>query len=116
MSEKKDEDKAEDVNSLVAKFQNLQQQLQSILMQKETFNLNKIEIERALEELEKASEDTAYKITGAIMVKKPVEELKKELNNTKEVVDIKIKSLEKTEKQLTEQLKNLQEKLKKIVK
>jgi len=106
----------EDPNTLISQFQITQQQLQNILVQKETLNINKMEIERALEELEKATDKTAYKITGNIMVTKPVAELKKELEDTKEAIDIRIKSLEKTEKRFTTQLKDLQEKLKKIIK
>ena len=50
------------------------------------------------------------------MVNKPVVELKKDLENTKEAVDIRIKGLEKTEKRITEQLKGLQAKLAKFIK
>lgn len=112
----KSEAKVEDANTLVARFQITQQQLQNILLQKETLNINKMELERAAEELEKTSDKTAYKITGNIMVSKPVEELKKDLESTKEAIEIRIKSLEKTEKRFSDQLKDLQEKLKKIIK
>jgi prefoldin beta subunit len=113
---KKAADMPEDPNAMVAKFQILQQQLQSILMQKETLNINKMEIERAIEELGKTKETTAYKITGNIMVSKPVAELKKDLANTQEAIDIRLKSMEKTEKRMTEQLKDLQAKLQKLIK
>lgn len=106
----------EDVNAMVARFQMLQQQLQNTLLQKETLNVNKMELERAVEELGKTAEKTAYKITGNIMVSKPVDELKKDLENTMEAVDIRVKGLEKTEKRLTEQLKDLQKKLEKLIK
>jgi len=113
---KKSEAGPEDVNVLVSRFQITQQQLQNVLLQKETLTLNKAEIDRAMEELEKMSDKTAYKITGNIMISKPVDELKKELENTKEAIEIRMKSLEKMEKRLTEQLKEMQEKLKDIIK
>lgn len=113
---KRAESKPDDPNALVAQFQILQQQLQSVLMQKETMSINKMEIDRALEELEKTSEKTAYKITGNVMVSKPVSELKKDLKNTKEAVDIRMKGLEKTEKRLMQQLKDIQVKLQKFIK
>jgi len=111
-----EEEVKEDTNTLVAKFQIAQQQLQGIVMQKETLNINKLEIERAMEELGKTKDKTAYKITGNIMVSKPVEELKKDLEETKEAIEIRIKSVEKTEKHLVDQLKGMQERLKKIIK
>jgi len=113
---KKAEDVDDDPNTLVMKFQIAQQQLQSILVQKETMNVNKIEIERALEELEKTKDKTAYKITGNIMLNKPVAELKKELSDTKEAIEIRVSGLEKTEKRLIDKLKDMQIKLAKIIK
>ena len=54
---------------------------------------------RFLKELEKSN--TAYKIVGNIMVSSDKEELLKELNSKKEVVELRIKTLEKQEKQIT---------------
>lgn len=107
------QDQAEE---LISEFQNYQQQLQSILIQKESLKIQNLEIDKALEELNATKQERAYKITGQIMVSKPVEELKKELKETKETIDIRIKSLEKTEERITNRLKELQTKLKDIVK
>ena len=106
----------EDAKKLVGQFQAYQQQLQSVLIQKESMKLQSSEIERALEELGKSKQKTAYKITGQIMVSKPISELKKELNENKEAIDVRLKSLEKTEKKIGDKLKELQEKLKEVVK
>jgi len=107
---------AEETKNLIAQFQNYQQQLQSILIQKESMKIQNLEIERALEELNSTNQKNAYKITGQIMVNKPVEELKKELNETKENIDVRIKSLEKNEERLNSKLKDLQAKLKEVIK
>lgn len=107
---------AEETKNLIAQFQNYQQQLQSILIQKESLKIQNLEIERALEELSSTNQKNAYKITGQIMVNKPVEELKKELNETKENIDVRIKSLEKNEERLNSKLKDLQAKLKEVIK
>lgn len=106
MQERKDD--------LIAQFQNYQQQLQNVLIQKESLKLQNIEIERALEELNSTKEKSAYRITGAIMVSKPVEELKKELNETKENIDIRMKGLEKTEEKISSKLREMQTKLKEV--
>jgi len=105
----------EDAKNLIAQFQGYQQQLQSILMQKESMKMQNMEIERALEELKSTNQKTAYKITGQIMVSKQVEELKKDLGETKENIDLRIKSLEKNEERLNVKLKDLQEKLKEVM-
>jgi len=103
-----------EMENLINQFQNYQQQLQNILIQKESLKLQNIEIEKALEELNSSKEKDAYKITGSIMVSKPIEELKKELNETKETLGVRIKSLERTEEKISLKLKEMQTKLKGI--
>ena len=52
--------------------------------------------------------DNAYKIVGAIMVELPSEEIKKDLNSKKEIVEIKIKNLDKQENKLKEESNSIQ--------
>lgn len=99
---------AKEEASAEEQFQFYQQQLQSIIIQKESLKLQTMEIGRAVEELEKTSQKNAYKIVGRIMISKPVEELKKELAEMKEEAELRIKSLEKTEERVTSKLKELQ--------
>jgi len=99
---------------MINQFQMYQQQLQSVLIQKESLRLQNIEIDNALEELNATKEEKAYKITGQIMISKTVEELKKELNESKELVGVRTKSLEKIEEKINSKLNELQEKLKEI--
>jgi len=106
----------EDPNQLVAQFQNYQQQMQSLLIQKESLKMQSIEVDKALKELEKTQQKSAYKISGQIMVSKPVEELKEELKEVKENIDVMIQSLQKSEDRLTSKLKELQEKLQEFMK
>lgn len=96
---------------IIAEFQNHQQQLQTILIQKETLKLQSLEVDKAMEELQKTAQKTAFKITGSIMISKPVEELKKDLEEAKESIELKIKSLEKSELRVNNKLKELQTKL-----
>jgi prefoldin beta subunit len=93
-------------------FQFYQQQLQTVLIQKESLKLQTAEIESALEELGKTEQKNAFKIVGNIMVSKSVEGLKKELQETKEEAELRIKSLEKTEERIMNKLKELQASMK----
>src|SRR2546428_9591085 len=106
----------EDTQEMVEEFQAYQQQLQSLLIQKESLKLQVIEIDKALEELNTTQQKTAYKITGSIMVSKSIDHLKKELQDTNEIVAVQIKSLEKSEERLNNKLKELQEKLQPVMK
>ncbi|MEM5794622.1 MAG: prefoldin subunit beta [Candidatus Aenigmatarchaeota archaeon] len=106
----------EETKNLLAQFQAYQQQLQTILIQKESIKIQVMETEKALEELNQTKEKNAYKISGQIMVLKPVEELKKELSEMKEDLEVRIKALEKSEEKLKDKLKELQNKLKDVLK
>jgi len=85
-----------------------QQQLQSLTIQKESLKLRKIEIENALEELKNTKQNSAYKISGNIMILKPIEELKKELEGEVSEIDLRLKSLEQAEEKIVNKLKELQ--------
>ena len=104
----------EDQKEMVVQFQTYQQQLQSILIQKESIKLQVMEMDKAMEELSNTKQDSAYKVTGNIMVSKAIPELKKELEENKEALDIRVKSLEKTEEKINSKLKELQGKLREV--
>ena len=90
----------------LSQLQMLEQSMQSLLMQKQQFQMQQVELESALKELERVEE--AYKIVGNIMVLSKKSELKEELNSKKEVIDLRIKNLEKQENQLREKASKLQ--------
>ncbi len=92
----------------IEQLQALEQNIQNFLIQKQNFQSQLIEITNAYEELEK-TKGKAYKIIGAVMIDTDKEELKKELNNKKETLNIRIRAVEKQENQLKEKASKLQE-------
>ena len=90
----------------LSQLQMLEQSMQSMMMQKQQFQLQQVEIESALKELENVNE--AYKIIGNIMVLSKKEDLKSDLSSKKEVIELRIKSMEKQEDQLREKASKLQ--------
>ena len=87
-------------------LQLLEQSMQNLLMQKQQFQLQQVEIESALKELENV--DEAYKIVGNIMVLSKKSDLKDDLTSKKEIVELRVKSIEKQETQLREKASKLQ--------
>lgn len=106
----------EEDRNFLNQFQAYQQQLQAILIQKENLRLQILEIDKALEELEASKEKDAYKIAGQIMIKKDIEGLKKDLNEKKDNFDLRIKTLERGEERITKKLKEMEAKIKKMIK
>ena len=90
----------------LSQLQMLEQSMQNLLMQKQQFQVQQVELESALKELEKV--DEAYKIIGNIMVLLKKADLKEDLASKKEVTELRIKNLEKQESHLREKASKLQ--------
>ena len=93
----------------IQQLQLLEQNLQGILAQKQQFQSQLFELENALKEI--SSTKQAYKIVGGIMVAAEKDELQKDLNQKKEIIELRITSIEKQEKQLQEKAKSLQQEI-----
>ena len=93
----------------IGQLQLMEQSLQALLVQKQQFQTQLVELESALKELEK--KDYAYKIIGSIMVKATKEEIEKELKSKIELVKLRIKSIEKQEANIKEKASSLQKEI-----
>jgi prefoldin beta subunit len=107
-------DVSKDAERKIGQLQMMEQSVQSLSMQKQQFQLQQVEIESALKELETVKE--AYKMVGNIMVLSPKDKLKEDLSSKKEIIDLRIKNLEKQENQLRERASKLQEEVLKELK
>jgi len=97
----------------IGQLQMFEQSLQSFLGQKQQFQVQLVEVDSALKELD--STEKAYKIVGNIMVETDKNELKADLRSKKEMLELRIKTMEKQETQVRERASKLQsEILKKI--
>lgn len=93
----------------ITQLQLLQQNLQNILIQKQQFQKQLVEINSALQETK--SSKITYKILGNIMVATNKDELQKELTEKKELLDLRLKNFEKQEINLKEKTEELQKKV-----
>lgn len=96
----------------LARYEQLQQNLQSVLVQKQQLDLELAETEKALEELSKASStDAVYKYIGNLLIKVDKDTLIKELQEKKELAQTRSTVLAKQEARFRESLKELQLKI-----
>ena len=104
------------VQEQLAKFQQAQQNLQSILMQKQQLESEKLETQRALEELKKASDDeSVFKHAGTIMLKSNKKDLTDELEEQMELAKTKSSLLVKQEERLKTTLKEQETKIQEMM-
>jgi prefoldin beta subunit len=83
----------------IQEAQMLEQSMNSLLMQRQAFNLELNETLNALEEVKK-TDDEIYKLSGSIMLKADKEKVKKELEDKKKILEMRLESIEKQEKLL----------------
>ena len=100
----------------LARLQQLQQNLQAIMMQKQQVEIENVETERALEELRKTtSDDAVYKLAGPLLVKSNREGLIKDLEEKKELSKTRVVVLGKQESRVKENLKEVESKINQMV-
>jgi len=100
------------VQERLLRFQQLQQTLQSVLAQKQQVELELTEIEQALSELQKVADDAViYKAIGSLLVKTDKAKVTADLNERKELLNMRASVLGKQEERLRSQMKELQAKL-----
>ena len=105
------------VQEQLAKLQQTQQNFQSILMQKQQLESQKLETEKALEELKKAGDDEAvFKHAGTIMIKSNKKDLLEELEEQMELAKTKSSLLAKQEERLKVTLQEQETKIQEMMK
>jgi prefoldin beta subunit len=101
----------------LVRFEQLQQNLQAIVLQKQQVDLESSEVDRALTELKKAAEtDAVYKSAGNILVRAKKEDLLKDLEERKELANTRSTVLGKQEGRVRENIKDLQAKIEEALK
>lgn len=102
------------IQERLLRLQQLQQTLQTILAQKQQVELELTEIEQALSELQKIADDaTIYKAIGSLLVRAEKTKVTADLDERKELLNVRVQVLGKQEERLRGQLKDLQTKLQK---
>ena len=96
----------------LARFDQTQQNLQAVLIQKQQVEMELSETEKALQELAKASDsESIYKFAGNLLIKVAKPEIVKELTEKKELANTRKMVLAKQESRFKESIKDLQTKI-----
>jgi len=105
------------IREQLARYDQIQQNLQAVLIQKQQVEMELSETEKALEELAKASDSEGiYKFAGNLLVKVEKDAVVKELTEKKELGSTRKMVLAKQETRFRESLKELQSKIDDAVK
>ncbi len=101
----------------IAKLQQSQQNLQTIMTQRHQLELEKIEIAKALEELGKITDDeTVFKNVGAVLIRSTKEKMIQDLEERQTIAKTQSTVLEKQESRIKENLKEQEAKITEMMK
>ena len=91
-------------------MQFLEQNLQSVYMQRQAYQMEISETEAALTEVEK-TKDAVYKVIGQLMLKVDKDKTVEDLKSKKKLIEARISALEKQGEQVEKQVKALRDEL-----
>ena len=100
------------IQQRLLRLQQLQQNLQSVMGQKQQLEMQLTEVENAEKELGKLADDAVvYQSIGALLVKSEKTKVTEDLTEKKELLKMRVEVLSKQDTRLRTQVKDLQEKL-----
>jgi prefoldin beta subunit len=101
----------------LTRLESLQQNLQSVTMQKQQVEAELADAEKTLEELTKVAEDEQiYKYVGSLLVKVSKADITKELEEKKDISNTRTLVLNKQQARLKDSVKELQVKIDDMIK
>jgi prefoldin beta subunit len=95
----------EKVEDSIQQLQLIEQNVQHLSSQRQQFQAQQAEVDSALQEM--ADKKEVYRIIGNLMVKTDAEKLQAELKEKKDLLDIRIKNIEKQEEKLKKKAEEL---------
>ena len=90
----------------VKELQLLEQNLSNLMYQKQTFQLELNEVTSASSELSESNGDV-FKIIGNVMIKSDKGKLKKELDEKMQIIELRVKNIDKQEKSIRGRVEEL---------
>lgn len=102
---------------LIMQLQQYQQQMQMTAVQKENLTIQKISLEKAIEELVKSKDnEEVFKAIGPILIKSTKKEIDVDLKEKLSIIDARLMRIENQEKKMREKADELQKKLQDSIK
>jgi prefoldin beta subunit len=99
------------IQQQLMEFEQGRAQLGNISVQKQQLQIQATSIQQSLDELGKTKEKTVFKAVGNILINADTTVVKKELEEKKESLDLRLKSVEKQEQSLVNKLNKIKAEL-----
>jgi prefoldin beta subunit len=97
----------EETQNSLQEIQILEHNFQQVLQQKQLFNMESSETDFALKEIEKAEGDLFKIVGGQVVIKTTKEFLVADLTKKRELIELRLKTINQQEKELAERIEEL---------
>ncbi|MBS3055922.1 MAG: prefoldin subunit beta [Candidatus Aenigmarchaeota archaeon] len=104
-----------ELQELAAQLQLQNQQIQTLMIQKQTLEIQIREIDSALMELKKNESTEIFKTLGPVLIKTDKNDIEKSLEEQKEEAELRIKTIEKQESIVKKRMESNQKSLKSML-
>lgn len=105
----------EETQRKIQEIQVYEQGFQQLLMQKKSFRYELDETEYAVKELEKSEGEVFKIIAGQVVVRSEKNKLISELNHKKELIELRLKNIEKQEEEYSTKIEKIREEVMKTL-
>ncbi len=105
----------EETQRKIQELQMMEQSFQQLLMQKNAFSMEANETDFVLEEVKKTSGEVSRIIGNQVIIKSTKEEVLEEVKKKKELIELRMKSIDEQEKQFSEKIESIREEVMKKI-
>lgn len=97
----------EETKIAIQEIQMLEQNFEQLMQQKHLFNMESGETDLAIKEVEKSEGDLFKIVGGQVVIKSSKEKLIADLKHKKEIIGLRMKSIENQEKEFSDRMEEL---------
>jgi prefoldin beta subunit len=105
----------EETRVAIQEIQMLEQNFEQLMQQKHLFNMELSETDLALKEIEKSEGDLFKIVGGQVVIKTSKEKLTADLKHKKELIELRMKSMETQEKEFSDRMEDLRKEIMKKI-
>tara|TARA_Y100000034_G_scaffold136715_1_gene215143 strand:+ start:7730 stop:8143 length:414 start_codon:yes stop_codon:yes gene_type:complete len=99
----------EETQKQIQELQILEQSFQQLVMQKQAFQMEENETEHIVKEVEKAEGEISKIIGNQVVVKSTKEKVLEEMKHKKELIDLRLKNIDKQEKEFSTKIESIRD-------
>jgi len=104
-----------EIQAKIQELQMLEQNFQQLLMQKNAFSMEANETDFIITEVEKTKGEVSRIIGNQVVIKSTKEDILADMKKKKELIDTRMKSINKQEKEFSEKIESIREEVMKAI-